>query len=61
VFSLVLRPCVQTVLGGIGTESHVLSSLKRPTTCVMSASTREQEMRRMAAPDESMDRHGPGE
>ena len=45
-------------MGGIGTN-EVLSNQRRPTTVKMSTSTREQELRRIRAPDSTEDRHGP--
>ena len=51
--------CAQSVIGGIGTSSDVLSSLRRQPAFVMPVSTREQEMRRSRMFDPTVDRHGP--
>jgi hypothetical protein len=49
---------LQAVAGGIGVP-NVLSSMKRPSTVLLAQSTRDQELRRLVAPDPTLDRHGP--
>jgi hypothetical protein len=51
----------QSTLGSIGTETDFVSNLRRAPVCHIPTATREQEMRRLVAPDPSVDRHGPAD
>ena len=51
----------QNTVGSIGSSSDVLSSLRRPPTCHIPASTREQELRRFELFDPTGDKHGPAD
>jgi hypothetical protein len=52
---------LQSTLGSIGTETDYVSNLRRAPVCHIPTATREQEMRRLVAPDPTVDRHGPAD